>query len=61
MSKIEEPTIEAVSGGETLVVRENPKKTWRSYIWDSLDKSPEERLFIFKLDTALLSIACLGT
>ena len=36
------------------------KKNWRSYIWDTLDKSPEERKFLFKLDAALLTFASLG-
>ncbi|KAF2140330.1 uncharacterized protein K452DRAFT_352077 [Aplosporella prunicola CBS 121167] len=33
---------------------------WRGAIWDSLNKSPEERRFLFKLDTALLTFATLG-
>lgn len=37
-----------------------PKRRWVSYIWDTLDKSPEERRFLFKLDAALLSFASLG-
>jgi MFS transporter, ACS family, pantothenate transporter len=37
-----------------------PKRSWRSYIWDSLDKSPAERRLVFKLDCALLTIGCLG-
>lgn len=41
-------------------VAEKPKRGWRSYIWDSLDKSPEERKLVFKLDCALLTIGCLG-
>lgn len=36
------------------------KKRWVSYIWDTLDKSPAERQFLFKLDAALLSFASLG-
>jgi hypothetical protein len=59
MSKVLEPVIEAYNGGDNSVAQ-NPKKTWRSGIWDSLDKSPEERKFLFKLDAGLLSIACLG-
>jgi ACS family pantothenate transporter-like MFS transporter len=41
-------------------VQEQPKRRWQSYIWDSLDKSPEERRFLFKLDSAVLTFACLG-
>ncbi|KAJ0415163.1 major facilitator superfamily domain-containing protein [Aspergillus carlsbadensis] len=37
-----------------------PKRTWHRYIWDTFDKSPEERRFLFKLDMALLTFATLG-
>ncbi len=37
------------------------KKTWKGYIWDSLDKTPQERRFLLKLDLALLVFGCLGT
>lgn len=37
-----------------------PKRTWRSYLWDTFDKSPEERKFLFKLDGILLTFASLG-
>ena len=48
-------------GGDVEIpeIAEQPKRGWRSYIWDSLDKSPEERKLIFKLDWALLTIGCL--
>lgn len=36
------------------------KGTWRSYIWDTFDKSPEERQFLFKLDAVILTFASLG-
>ncbi|PMD37533.1 MFS general substrate transporter [Hyaloscypha variabilis F] len=36
------------------------RKDWRRFVWDSFDKSPEERHFIFKLDLALLTFGCLG-
>lgn len=42
------------------VIQAKPSLTWRSYIWDSLDKSPEERRFLFKLDAAVLTFASLG-
>lgn len=38
----------------------HPKRRWVSYFWDTLDKSKEERRFLFKLDAALLTFACLG-
>lgn len=44
----------------TELVKERPIATWRSYVWDTLDKSPEERRFLFKLDTVLLTSASLG-
>lgn len=37
-----------------------PKQTWRSYFWDTFDKSPEERRFLFKLDAVILTFASLG-
>ena len=36
-------------------------KTWKHYVWDSLDKSPKERRFLLKLDLTLLTLGCLGT
>ncbi|KAI0143720.1 MFS general substrate transporter [Xylariaceae sp. FL1272] len=42
------------------VVATKPKKTWRSYFWDTFDKSPEERKFLFKLDAVVLTLASLG-
>ncbi|KAL8793243.1 MAG: hypothetical protein Q9195_004179 [Heterodermia aff. obscurata] len=45
---------------EDILIRKEVKRTWRSYVWDTLDKSPEERRFLFKLDFALLTFASLG-
>ncbi|KAK1148123.1 hypothetical protein N8T08_010762 [Aspergillus melleus] len=42
------------------VVQKSPKRKWVSYIWDTFDKSPEERRLLFKLDTAILTFASLG-
>lgn len=42
------------------LVQEKVKRKWQTYIWDTLDKSPEERRFLFKLDFALLTFASLG-
>ncbi|PSR81936.1 major facilitator superfamily domain-containing protein [Coniella lustricola] len=47
-------------GSGTIVVQEVPKRTWRSYLWDTFDKSPEERKFLFKLDAVILTFASLG-
>ncbi|KAK8109141.1 major facilitator superfamily transporter [Apiospora sp. TS-2023a] len=41
-------------------VQTQPKRSWKSYIWDTFDKSPEERRFLFKLDLALMTLASLG-
>lgn len=43
-----------------ITVQSNPKRTWRSYLWDTFDKSPEERRFLFKLDAVILTFASLG-
>ncbi|ORY68279.1 major facilitator superfamily transporter [Pseudomassariella vexata] len=50
------------SGSDAIDVpiAKSPKKTWRSYFWDTFDKTPEERRFLFKLDAVVLSFACLG-
>jgi hypothetical protein len=37
-----------------------PQSSWKSCVWDTFDKSPEERRFLFKLDVALLTFATLG-
>jgi hypothetical protein len=50
MSKVPEPVSEVFDSHDTAVVAKNPKKAWRRHIWGPLDKSPEERKFIFKLD-----------
>lgn len=43
-----------------VVIQEKVQRRWQSYLWDTLDKSPEERKFLFKLDFALLTFASLG-
>jgi ACS family pantothenate transporter-like MFS transporter len=42
------------------LIIEEPKANWKSYIWDSFNKSPEERRFLFKLDAVVLTFASLG-
>lgn len=42
------------------IIQAQPRRKWQSYLWDSLDKSPEERRFLFKLDAAVLTFASLG-
>ena len=41
-------------------VQEKVKRRWVSYLWDTFDKSPEERRLLFKLDSAILTFASLG-
>ncbi|KAJ8125609.1 hypothetical protein O1611_g8028 [Lasiodiplodia mahajangana] len=48
------------STDEESIIAAKPKRTWRSYIWDTFDKSPEERRFLFKLDAVVLTLASLG-
>lgn len=48
-----------MSGTADLILKK-PKRTWRSNLWDTLDKSPEERRFLFKLDAVVLTFASLG-
>lgn len=53
-------TEERAVDASSEVVRKSPKRKWVSYIWDTFDKSPEERKLLFKLDTAILTFASLG-
>ncbi|KAF4122359.1 MFS transporter, ACS family, pantothenate transporter [Geosmithia morbida] len=50
----------AEDDSSSSIGQENPKKTWKSYVWDTLDKPAEERRFLFKLDAAILTFASLG-
>ncbi len=45
---------------DETVIAAKPKRTWRSYFWDTFDKSPEERRFLTKLDGVVLTLASLG-
>ncbi|TRM65269.1 major facilitator superfamily domain-containing protein [Schizophyllum amplum] len=36
------------------------RRPWTSYVWDTWDKPPEERRFLFKLDCCLLTYAALS-
>ena len=42
------------------IIQGRIQRKWQSYLWDTFDKSPEERKFLFKLDFALLTFASLG-
>jgi ACS family pantothenate transporter-like MFS transporter len=52
---------ENASRSAGAVVQKEPRRKLVSYLWDSFDKSPEERWFLFKLDAILLTFASLGT
>ncbi|KAF5378040.1 hypothetical protein D9757_011513 [Collybiopsis confluens] len=45
---------------EAVEVEAKPSRKLRSYIWDTWDKSPEERQFLNKLDSCLLTYAALS-
>lgn len=45
---------------ENFLYGESSKPHWSAYLWDTLDKPPTERRFLFKIDTAILTIASLG-
>ena len=47
------------SGRADSIIKEVPQNRWISYIWDALDKFPEERRFLFKLDAVILKFASL--
>ncbi|KAL2814676.1 major facilitator superfamily domain-containing protein [Aspergillus cavernicola] len=49
-----------VVANNTDVIQETPKRRWVSYVWDTFDKSPEERRLLTKLDAAILTFASLG-
>ncbi|OQD91122.1 hypothetical protein PENANT_c001G09889 [Penicillium antarcticum] len=51
--------VEADIHPSTLAQKESKRK-WVSYIWDTFDKSPEERRLMSKLDSAILTFASLG-
>lgn len=57
------PTRSSASNEDEQVARlikEQPELSWKSYLWDTFNKSPEERRFLFKLDAVLLTFASLG-
>lgn len=49
-----------LSSQSAVSVESTPKRTWRTYLWDTFDRSPEERRFLFKLDAVILTFASLG-
>ena len=59
-------TVDSVTGGSSAENRllSSKKVDWktkiRGIIWDSLDKSPEERKFVFKVDCWVMSYICVA-
>ncbi|RAK99928.1 putative FAD dependent oxidoreductase [Aspergillus ibericus CBS 121593] len=51
---------ERVVDDSSGIIQKAPKRKWVSYLWDTFDKSPEERRLLFKLDSAILTFASLG-
>lgn len=43
-----------------IKVTKPTKLGWKTFLWDSLDKSPEEKKFIGKLDACLMTYAALS-
>jgi hypothetical protein len=41
-------------------VTKTRKLGWKTFLWDSLDKSPEEKKFLGKLDACLMTYAALS-
>ncbi|KAI0032098.1 MFS general substrate transporter [Vararia minispora EC-137] len=50
----------ASSSTSSVVSDVEPARTWKSYIWDTWDKSPEERRFLARLDMCLITYAALS-
>ncbi|KAL1880767.1 hypothetical protein VTK73DRAFT_5152 [Phialemonium thermophilum] len=55
-----EPDLDEFTSRAAQLVVDKPKANWKSYLWDTLNKSPEERRFLFKLDAVLLTFGSLG-
>jgi len=60
LQKVADRPLETADSDVLDLIKEKPPKTWRSYFWDSLDKSPEERRFLLKLDAAVLTVGTLA-
>lgn len=60
MDHVEDEQQRKPSDKADAVIQEHVQRKWQSYLWDTFDKSPEERKFLFKLDFALLTFASLG-
>ncbi|KAF7551917.1 hypothetical protein G7Z17_g4680 [Cylindrodendrum hubeiense] len=49
------------AGVENGIDVSTQNRTWRSYLWDTWDKSPEERRLVRKIDCTLVVFGLLGT
>lgn len=49
-----------MSSASSDILDEKPKRSLKSYLWDTWDKSPEERRFLGRLDACLLTYAALS-
>jgi hypothetical protein len=58
VTRLNDPIVE--EPGDSGVIQLKPQKIWTSYLWDTFDKSPKERRFLFKVDAAILTFASLG-
>ncbi|KAI0090926.1 MFS general substrate transporter [Irpex rosettiformis] len=43
-----------------MMSKPTARRSWKSYVWDTWDKPPEERKFLAKLDACLLTYAALS-
>lgn len=43
-----------------ITVTRTRKLGWKTFLWDSLDKTPEEKKFLGKLDACLMTYAALS-
>lgn len=57
VSATELPTTTSLTGEQASVKKKSWLQRIKSIIWDTLDKSPEERRFLFKLDFFILTWA----
>jgi ACS family pantothenate transporter-like MFS transporter len=57
----EQGTVFSPAGIQNGVDVSTKNRTWRSYLWDTWDKSPEERRLVRKIDCTLVVFGLLGT
>lgn len=57
---VPQPQTEETSPDNSLVEKKSFRRRFREIIWDSLDRTPEERWFIHKIDFFILTWASLS-